>query len=116
MVLLDRPSESARRGIPLERRSLRAVGGYEYRVPLPPGCPVGTTQTYGSSRGWQAYLSTHLLAVMAGEAWDGAADRFVNEIASMRDLIALAGKEVVVPKAPSVKLSDLKTERDELAR
>ena len=57
-----------------------------------------------------------LMAVMAGEAWDGAADRLVNEIAGMRGLIALAGKDVVVPQSASLKLSDLKTERDELAR
>jgi hypothetical protein len=69
----------------------------------------------GDYSGGHAAMSG-LMAVMAGEAWDGAADRLVNEIASMRNLIALAGKEVVVPKAPSVKLSDLKTERDELAR
>lgn len=57
-----------------------------------------------------------LMAVMAGEAWDGAADRLVNEIAGIRGLLALAGKDVVVPASPSLKLSDLTTERDTLAR
>ena len=56
-----------------------------------------------------------LMAVMAGEAWDSAADRLVNEIAGMRGLFALAGKEVVVPESPSLKISDLTTERNELA-
>jgi len=56
-----------------------------------------------------------LMAVMAGEAWDGAADRLVNEIASMRGLLALAGQEVSVPESPSVKISDLTTERNALA-
>ena len=57
-----------------------------------------------------------LMSVMAGEAWDGAADRLVNEINGIRALIALAGKEVVVDSAASMKSSDLKAERDELAR
>lgn len=57
-----------------------------------------------------------IMAVMAGEAWDGAADRLVNEINGLRDLIELAGKDVAVEKSASVKLSDLKRERDELAR
>ena len=57
-----------------------------------------------------------LMSVMAGEAWDGEADRLVNEINSIRGLIALAGKDVVIAKSPSFKLSDLKSERDELAR
>lgn len=56
-----------------------------------------------------------LMAVMAGEAWDGAADRLMNEIAGMRDLFAMAGKEVVVPKSSSLKISDLTAERNELA-
>lgn len=57
-----------------------------------------------------------LMAVMAGEAWDGAADRLVNEIAGLRALLALAGTEVSVGKAESVKVSDLTAERDALAR
>ncbi|MEL7030993.1 MAG: hypothetical protein AAGL97_09435 [Pseudomonadota bacterium] len=56
-----------------------------------------------------------LMAVMAGEAWDGAADRLANEIAGMRGLFALAGKDVVVPESPSLKISDLTVERNELA-
>lgn len=56
-----------------------------------------------------------LMAVMAGEAWDGAADRLANEIAGIRGLFALAGKEVVVPESPSLKISDLTAERNELA-
>ncbi|MEO1305384.1 MAG: hypothetical protein AAFV37_10435 [Pseudomonadota bacterium] len=57
-----------------------------------------------------------VMSVMAGEAWDGAADRLVNEINGLRGLIELAGKEVAVAKSESLKLSDLKRERDELAR
>lgn len=56
-----------------------------------------------------------LMAVMAGEAWDGAADRLVNEIAGMRGLFALAGKEVAIERSPSMKVSDLTAERDALA-
>ncbi|MEM7329235.1 MAG: hypothetical protein AAF437_10875 [Pseudomonadota bacterium] len=56
-----------------------------------------------------------LMAVMAGEAWDGAADRLANEIAGMRGLFALAGKQVAVPESPSLKISDLTAERNELA-
>ncbi len=57
-----------------------------------------------------------LMAVMAGEAWDGAADRLANEIAGLRGLLALAGETVTVAKSPSLKVSDLKTERDAIAR
>lgn len=57
-----------------------------------------------------------LMAVMAGEAWDGAADRLVNEIASLRALLALAGAEVSITETASVKVSDLTVERDALAR
>lgn len=56
------------------------------------------------------------MSVMAGEAWDGAADRLVNEIAGMRGLFALAGKEVAVPESQSFKISDLTEERNALAR
>ena len=57
-----------------------------------------------------------MMAVMAGEAWDGAADRLVNEIAGIRGLLALAGETVTTEKSASVKISDLEAERDELAR
>lgn len=57
-----------------------------------------------------------VMAVMAGEAWDSAADRLVNEIAGLRGLLALAGTQVDVPESTSVKLSDLTIERDALAR
>lgn len=69
----------------------------------------------GDYSGGHAAMSG-IMSVMAGEAWDGAADRLVNEIAGLRGLMTLAGKEVVVEKAASLKLSDLKAERDELAR
>lgn len=68
----------------------------------------------GDYSGGQAALSG-VMAVMAGEAWDGAADRLVNEIAGMRGLLALAGNEVVVPESPSLKISDLTEERNSLA-
>lgn len=69
----------------------------------------------GDYSGGHAAMSG-IMAVMAGEAWDGAADRLANEIASIRGLLALAGRTVTVEKSPSLKLSDLKAERDELAR
>lgn len=68
----------------------------------------------GDYSGGHAALSG-VMAVMAGEAWDGAADRLVNEIAGMRGLLALAGKEVAVPESPSIKISDLTQERNTLA-
>lgn len=68
----------------------------------------------GDYSGGHAALSG-VMAVMAGEAWDGAADRLVNEIAGMRGLLALAGKEVVVSESPSIKISDLTQERNSLA-
>lgn len=61
-------------------------------------------------------MMTGVMAVMAGEAWDNAADRLVNEIAGMRGLFALAGETVSVAKSASVKVSDLTAERDALAR
>jgi len=61
-------------------------------------------------------MMTGVMSVMAGEAWDNAADRLVNEIAGMRGLLALAGKNVAVAKSTSYKISDLKAERDELAK
>lgn len=68
----------------------------------------------GDYSGGHAAMSG-FMAVMAGEAWDGAADRLTNEIASMRGLLALAGKEVVVPESPSMKISELTQERNTLA-
>ena len=56
-----------------------------------------------------------VMAGMAGEAWDGAADRLVNEIVGMRGLFALAGKEIAVPKSETLKISDLTEERNALA-
>ena len=69
----------------------------------------------GDYSGGHAAMSG-LMSVMAGEAWDNAADRLVNEIAGLRGLLALAGKSVTVEKSPSLKISDLTAERDELAR
>ena len=57
-----------------------------------------------------------LMAVMAGEMWDGAADRLFTEISDMRVLLQAAGRQVQVPDAPSLKVSDLTAERDALAR
>ena len=68
----------------------------------------------GDYSGGHAAMSG-LMSVMAGEAWDGAADRLVNEIAGMRGLFALAGKEVAVAKSESLKISDLTEERNALA-
>ena len=68
----------------------------------------------GDYSGGHAAMSG-LMSVMAGEAWDGAAERLVNEITGMRGLFALAGKEVAVPKSESLKISDLTEERNALA-
>ena len=68
----------------------------------------------GDYSGGHAAMSG-LMSVMAGEAWDGAADRLVNEIAGMRGLFALAGKEMSVPKSETLKISDLTEERNALA-
>ena len=68
----------------------------------------------GDYSGGHAAMSG-LMSVMAGEAWDGAADRLVNEINAIRELIEAAGKEVAVPRSESFKVSDLRAERDELA-
>ncbi len=57
-----------------------------------------------------------LMAVMAGEAWDGAANRLVVEIRAVRDLLQQAGLGAQVPAASSVKISDLCVERDALNR
>lgn len=69
----------------------------------------------GDYSGGHAAMSG-LMAVMAGEAWDSAADRLVNEIAGLRGLLALAGASVDVPNCATVKVSDLEQERDALAR
>jgi hypothetical protein len=57
-----------------------------------------------------------LMNVMAGEAWDGAADRLFTEIGEMRGLFSQAGLQVNIPDAPSLRVSDLTAERDALAR
>ena len=57
-----------------------------------------------------------LMAVMAGEMWDGAADRLFTEITDMRALLQAAGRNVQVPDAASLKVSDLTAERDALAQ
>ncbi|MCR9195158.1 MAG: hypothetical protein NXH88_10515 [Hyphomonas sp.] len=69
----------------------------------------------GDYSGGHAAMSG-LMSVMAGEAWDNAADRLVNEIAGLRGLLALGGKAVTVEASPGVKISDLTVERDALAR
>ena len=56
-----------------------------------------------------------LMAVMAGEAWDAAADRLVNEIAGIRGLLALADQAVSVPESTTMKISELSVERNALA-
>ena len=57
-----------------------------------------------------------LMAVMAGEAWDGAADRLFMEIGEIRSLLISGGLEVFVGESASLKVSDLTIERDSLAR
>ncbi len=56
-----------------------------------------------------------LMAIMAGEAWDDAANRLVNEIASIRGLLALAEQKVDIPASATVKVSELTAERNALA-
>lgn len=68
----------------------------------------------GDYSGGHAAMSG-LMAVMAGEAWDGAADRLFTEIGEMRSLFQQTGMAVDVPEAPSLKVSDLTVERDALA-
>jgi len=55
-----------------------------------------------------------LMAVMAGEAWDGAADRLHREVEGMRALLR-AGGEPADEQAASLRLSDLETVRNILA-
>lgn len=57
-----------------------------------------------------------LINVMAAEMWDGAADRLQNEIVGLRHLLSAGGAAPDVAPSPSLKISDLSTERDELAR
>jgi len=61
-------------------------------------------------------VMTGLMGIMAGEAWDGAADRLMNEISGLRGLLAAGDVEVnEVAAAGSFKLAALTTERDGLA-
>lgn len=68
----------------------------------------------GDYSGGHAAMSG-LMAVMAGEAWDGAADRLFTEIGEMRSLFQQAGISIDVPESPTLKVSDLTVERDALA-
>lgn len=56
------------------------------------------------------------MAIMAGELWDGAADRLFREIGDIRGLLQAGGVSVQIPDAPSLKVSDLTAERDALAK
>lgn len=57
-----------------------------------------------------------LMAVMAGEAWDGTADRLSREIDGMKALLAAGGDSGAAEIAPaSLKISDLEAARNELA-
>lgn len=57
-----------------------------------------------------------LVTVMAGEAWDGTADRLSREIEGMKALLATGGDEQACEISPaSLKLSDLQAARNELA-
>ncbi len=56
-----------------------------------------------------------LMSVMAGEAWDGAADRLFTEIGEMRSLFQQAGMAIQAAESPSLKVSDLTVERNALA-
>ncbi len=61
-------------------------------------------------------VMTGLMGIMAGEAWDGAADRLVSEIAGLRGLLASGKVEASdVAAAGSLKLAVLTVERDGLA-
>ena len=68
----------------------------------------------GDYSGGHAAMSG-LMSIMAGEAWDNAADRLVNEIAGLRGLLALAGEQTEVKESVSVKVSELTIERNALA-
>lgn len=58
---------------------------------------------------------TGIMMVMAGEMWDGAADRLVNEIKGMRALFEGQVDVSAIAPAASLKISDLTRERDALA-
>lgn len=61
-------------------------------------------------------MMTGLIGIMAGEAWDGAADRLVSEIAGLRGLLEAGDVGVdEVAAAGSFKLAALTAERDGLA-
>ncbi|MEL6567322.1 MAG: hypothetical protein AAFQ22_02815 [Pseudomonadota bacterium] len=69
----------------------------------------------GHYAGGKAGLSG-LMAVMAGEAWDGAADRLCREIDGMKALLAAGGDAEATEISPdSYKISDLSLARNELA-
>ncbi|MEM9738314.1 MAG: hypothetical protein AAF829_00460 [Pseudomonadota bacterium] len=57
-----------------------------------------------------------LIAVMAGEAWNGAADKLSREINGMKALLANGGDSGAADILPeSLKLNDLRMARNELA-
>ena len=57
-----------------------------------------------------------LVTLMAGEAFDGAADRLSREIDAMKALLTSGGDMAAGDIAPaSLKISDLQAARDELA-
>ena len=56
-----------------------------------------------------------LMSIMAGEAWDGAADRLVNEIAGIRALLVAGDCKVDIAPAGSFRISALSAERNALA-
>lgn len=69
----------------------------------------------GDYRGGMAGM-IGLMSVMAGEAWDGAADRLWREIEGMKALLVAAGDEEVGEITPaSLTLSELSLARNELA-
>lgn len=67
----------------------------------------------GDYAGGHAAMSG-LVAVMAGEAWDGAADRLFVEIGELRALLQQAGLGAEIPESASLKISDLTIERNAL--
>ncbi|MEM7670941.1 MAG: hypothetical protein AAFW65_08065 [Pseudomonadota bacterium] len=67
----------------------------------------------GDYAGGQAGMAG-MMAVMAGEAWDGAADRLYREVEGMRALLAAGGVEIKT-QPDSFKLSDLNAVRNTLA-
>lgn len=56
-----------------------------------------------------------LMGVMAGEAWDGAADRLAREIEGMRALLRAGGVDIDT-ESDSLKISDLTALRNTLAQ